>query len=166
MRNIISLAAIMLLAAVLVGCGGSESSTTTDQQDQTENTTEQTSSNQQSTEQQEQTTAQTDQADDMTEQFELAKQVILAQGCGSCHTIATAGLDLAGQVGPDLTNEASRNRTAEWLRMQLSNPTSIPDSEVAEGFEGQQSLMPSYDRLLSDEEMDAVIAFLMSLGNE
>ncbi|GEM_PF-6013790 len=97
------------------------------------------------------------------EQRDLALAVIERMGCGSCHTLQAAGLDLRGQVGPDLTKQGARGRTDEWLRRQLLDPTSIPDGEVVPGFEGMQVVMPSYDRVLSDEEVEALIAFLQSL---
>ena len=95
--------------------------------------------------------------------FALAKQVIREQGCGSCHTIQARGLNLMGQVGPDLTYEGDRGRTDEWLQGQITNPSTIPDSEVVEGFRGMQSTMPSYERQLSQAELDALVAFLQSL---
>jgi mono/diheme cytochrome c family protein len=94
---------------------------------------------------------------------ELAIEVIRRMGCGSCHTLKAAGLDLDGQVGPDLTRQAERGRSAEWLRRQLTDPTSIPDGEVVPGFEGMQPVMPSYGRQLSEQELDVVIEFLRSL---
>jgi len=98
-----------------------------------------------------------------TEQVEQAKSILLRLGCGSCHTLRAAGLNLVGQVGPDLTYEGRRGRSAEWLRRQLLDPTSIPDEEVAPGFEGMQPLMPSYGRLLTEEELVVLIAFLQAL---
>jgi mono/diheme cytochrome c family protein len=98
-----------------------------------------------------------------TEQVEQAKSILLRLGCGSCHTLRAAGLNLVGQVGPDLTYEGRRGRSAEWLRRQLLDPTSIPDEEVAPGFEGMQPLMPSYGRLLTEEELGVLIAFLQAL---
>jgi len=95
--------------------------------------------------------------------FELAKSVIVGQSCGSCHTLKASGLDLNGQVGPDLSAAGGRGRSDEWLRAQLINPVSIPDEEVVEGFEGMQAVMPSYGAL-SEEEIVSVIAFLQSLS--
>lgn len=96
--------------------------------------------------------------------FALAKQVIREQGCGSCHAIQAQGLNLSGQVGPDLTYEGDRDRTDDWLRRQITNPSSIPDGEVVKGYEGMQATMPSYERSLSQEELDALVQFLQSLN--
>ena len=99
-----------------------------------------------------------------SERFAVAKAIIRQQSCGSCHTLQGQGLDLSGQVGPDLTNEGERGRSDAWLRRHLVDPTSIPDDEVVDGFEGMQSTMPSYGRRLSSAELDALIQFLQSLN--
>lgn len=97
------------------------------------------------------------------ERFARAKAILREQGCGSCHTIQARGLDFTGQVGPDLTHEGERGRSDAWLRKQLTDPTSIPDEEVVDGFEGMQSTMPSYGRRLSEEDLDTLVRFLQSL---
>jgi mono/diheme cytochrome c family protein len=96
--------------------------------------------------------------------LEIAKSVIIAQSCGSCHTLKNADFDLWGTVGPGLSNEASRHRSQQWLLKQLTNPTAIPDSDIP-GYEGQQVVMPSYGRILSDEELAALVQYLMALGS-
>lgn len=94
---------------------------------------------------------------------ELAKQVFQRMSCGSCHTLQAAGLSYAGRIGPDLTHEGRRVRSDEWLRRQLVDPTSIPDSEVVKGYQGTQIMHPSYGRLLTERELEAIIAFLQGL---
>jgi len=100
------------------------------------------------------------------DQIELAKTVIQSQGCGSCHTLQNADFDLTGQIGPNLSRFGSREKTRGWLVQQLKNPTAIPDEQVAEGFAGMQTVMPSYGRTLSDEEMNALVDYLMRLGTD
>ncbi len=99
------------------------------------------------------------------EKVERAKALIQRLGCGSCHALyaPSIGLVLTGTVGPDLTFEGRRGRSDEWLWRQLTNPTSIPDAEVVPGFEGLQKVMPSYDRVLRDEELALLVEFLQSL---
>ena len=94
---------------------------------------------------------------------EMAKRVILNNDCGLCHTLQARGLNLTGKIGPDLTEQAHRNRSPQWLQGQLTNPVSIPDHEVVPGFEGKQKLMPRFNRT-SDRELNAVIEFLRSLN--
>ena len=94
---------------------------------------------------------------------ELAKRVILNNECGLCHTLQARGLNLTGKIGPDLTEQAHRERSPQWLKEQISNPVAIPDHEVVPGFEGKQKLMPRFNRT-SDRELNAVIEFLRSLN--
>lgn len=94
---------------------------------------------------------------------ELATRLILQGNCGSCHTLQTQDLNLTGQVGPDLTRQGLRGRSSEWLRQQITDPSSIPDHEVVPGFEGKQKFMPIID-LASDHELDALVEFLQSLN--
>ncbi|MFB6286670.1 MAG: cytochrome c [Candidatus Bipolaricaulia bacterium] len=176
---------LLILASLgwglLVGCGGPMP--TPPQQDQTPMTADQSKEqkageqHQQQPDQSSQASSQqrqaTEQATSPTEKasqpasdrFAVAKEIIRQQSCGSCHTIQARGLDLTGQVGPELTNEGSRNRTDEWLRQQLIDPTSVPDDEVVDGFEGMQSTMPSYGRQLSDKQISRLVAFLQSLSS-
>ena len=94
---------------------------------------------------------------------ELAKRVIRNNECGLCHTLQARGLNLKGKIGPDLTQQAYRDRSPQWLQGQLTNPISIPDHEVVPGFEGKQKLMPQFNRT-SERELNAVIEFLRSLN--
>jgi len=94
---------------------------------------------------------------------ETAKRVIRNNECGLCHTLQARGLNLNGKIGPDLTQQAHRDRSPQWLQGQLTNPISIPDHEVVPGFEGKQKLMPKFNRT-SERELNAVIEFLRSLN--
>jgi cbb3-type cytochrome oxidase cytochrome c subunit len=94
---------------------------------------------------------------------EMAKRVIRNNECGLCHTLQARGLNLKGKIGPDLTQQAHRDRSPQWLQGQLTNPISIPDHEVVPGFEGKQKLMPQFNRT-SERELNAVIEFLRSLN--
>jgi cytochrome c1 len=94
---------------------------------------------------------------------ELAKSVIRNSDCGLCHTLQARGLNLTGKIGPDLSEQAHRDRSPRWLKEQITNPVSIPDHEVVPGFEGKQKLMPKFNRT-SDRELNAVIEFLRSLN--
>ncbi len=94
---------------------------------------------------------------------DLAKRVIRSNECGLCHTLQARGLNLTGKIGPDLTEQAYRDRSPQWLKEQITNPVSIPDHEVVPGFEGKQKLMPKFNRT-SERELNAVIEFLRSLN--
>ena len=94
-----------------------------------------------------------------------AQDLILRHKCGSCHTLKTAGLSLNGKVGPDLSHQALRERSDRWLDRQLTDPESIPDSEVVHGFEGTQKLMPSFAQM-TDSERAKLIDFLQRLRQD
>lgn len=91
-----------------------------------------------------------------------AKQIIASNRCGSCHTLQAQGLNLGGEIGPDLTHQGRRGRPTKWLKKQLKNPHSIPDAEVTTGFEGRQKWMPRFDKL-DEPDLEAVVHFLQSL---
>ncbi len=89
--------------------------------------------------------------------------MLLGRNCGSCHTLRVRDLNLTGKVGPYLTRQGQRGRSPEWLKQQITNPTSIPDHEVTPGFEGKQRFMSLVDRV-SDRELNALVGFLRSLN--
>ena len=99
---------------------------------------------------------------DDNQKIHLAKQVMLAQKCGFCHTLKVQGFDWAATIGPDLTHQAKRDRSSHWLRLHLKNPEVIPDAEVEEKFRGKVGLMPSFSHL-SEQELNSVIYFLTTL---
>ena len=167
---VVALMVGMLGWSMLAGCGGPmptppqpETPSTVEQPGSVESQTDDPSSGQTAPDQTGSQSSRTE-TQAPSDQFAVAKEIIRQQSCGSCHTIQARGLDLAGRVGPDLTNEGDRDRTDEWLRQHLVEPTSIPDAEVLEGFEGMQSTMPSYGRRLSDEQIGRLVAFLQSLS--
>jgi len=85
-------------------------------------------------------------------------------GCITCHSVDPAAGDL---VGPNLAGISTRaaaqepGMTAEaYLRASIVDPGSI----VIEGFEDASALKPqNYGEILSDQEIDALVAYLQSL---
>lgn len=74
-----------------------------------------------------------------------------SQGCVACHTIGGKG----GTLGPDLSNEASKGRSGQWLVTQLRDSKAYkPDS-----------IMPAYSSL-TNEQIQDLVAYLMSLSTE
>jgi len=81
-----------------------------------------------------------------------------AKACIGCHPVA--GTDAKGQVGPNLTHVGSRGiiaggvleNTPENLAQWLRNPQAVKP--------GNKMVLP---RQLTDEEIDALVAYLMSL---
>ena len=73
-------------------------------------------------------------------------------GCLSCHAIGSQG---AAGPGPNLTNEASKNRGKEWQIAHLKNPSSQTPGSSMPAFTG-----------FSDEEYDQIATFLEGLGTK
>jgi ubiquinol-cytochrome c reductase cytochrome b subunit len=76
------------------------------------------------------------------------QELYQSTGCAACHKINGQG----GAVGPDLSNEGGKGRSAEWLVAQIRNPkTNNP-----------ASIMPPYPAL-SQEQLENLAAYLFSL---
>jgi mono/diheme cytochrome c family protein len=75
------------------------------------------------------------------------KTLYRQEGCFMCHRLDGEG----GKVGPDLTVEGTRGRTAEWLTGHFKDP----------GKYVPGSIMPSFKNL-TDEQLSALTAFLES----
>ena len=68
-----------------------------------------------------------------------------------CHTVNGNG----GTVGPNLSDEADRGRSRQWLATQIRDPrANDPDT-----------LMPSYDNLSKDKVSD-LVDYLMTLSGK
>ena len=83
----------------------------------------------------------------------------IQQACSSCHTVGGGQL-----VGPDLQGVGTRaaervegQSAEEYVRESIIDP----GAHVVEGF--PNIMPPGYDNQLSDEELDALVAYLMSL---
>ena len=72
-------------------------------------------------------------------------------GCVACHTMSGSG----GKIGPDLTNEYMRNRSEQWLSVQITNSKAHFPS----------SIMPNYS-MLSKEQLDNLMEYLNSAHPE
>ena len=86
---------------------------------------------------------------------------MVAEKCGSCHTLQGHGLDWSATIGPDLTDQASRGRSPAWLMQYLKDPKSIPADQLEEQFRAKRRLMPSFAHL-SDTQLQAIVDFLAS----
>jgi quinol-cytochrome oxidoreductase complex cytochrome b subunit len=68
--------------------------------------------------------------------------------CAYCHQIEGQG---GRRVGPDLSNEVAKQRTADYLKRYIKNPQSI----------NGRSIMPKYD--LPDADLKALADFILAL---
>ena len=89
-----------------------------------------------------------------------AGEIVFQKNCGSCHATAPDTVI----VGPSLAGVATRAETripGQDARSYILNSIMRPDEFLIEGFE---NLMPNnFGRKLTGEEIDAVIAYLMTL---
>jgi ubiquinol-cytochrome c reductase cytochrome b subunit len=82
-----------------------------------------------------------------SESVRLGKNLFTSLGCIGCHSVLGTG----GTVGPDLSNEVNKNRSADWLAQQLVNPKShVPTS-----------IMPSF-AFLSNKQQTELVSFLIN----
>ena len=91
----------------------------------------------------------------------MAQGIILSQNCGTCHSLKDGDFELAGTIGPSLNQRRGALSDSNWLRTKLTNPRSIPDHQVAPGFEGKEKLMPPLQ--VSEAELEILIEYLQSL---
>ena len=77
--------------------------------------------------------------------------------CKSCHTLAAAGA--TGTTGPNL-DEGVPDLSEEEVRQAIVDP----DAEVTEGF--APGLMPRYGDSLSEEQVDALVQYLMEVAGQ
>jgi cytochrome c oxidase subunit II len=76
------------------------------------------------------------------------------QTCDSCHTLADAGA--TGTTGPNL-DDTLADLSEEQIRESIVDP----EAEIAEGF--SPGLMPRYGDTLSEEQVDALVEYLMEV---
>lgn len=77
------------------------------------------------------------------------KQLFDTLGCQGCHVVNGQG----GTAGPDLSDEAGKGRSREWLVKQIRNPRA----------NDPQTTMPAYD-YLSDDKVTDLVDYLQGLS--
>ncbi len=85
------------------------------------------------------------------------REVFLSNSCVGCHAIS--GVADTGRIGPDLTHLASRDEIGAGL-LSLDEANLTDWVANAQALKGGSRMPPQQ---LSDEDMDAVIAYLLSL---
>ena len=80
------------------------------------------------------------------------EQIFTAAGCAACHTLAKA--NATGNIGPSLDD---LSESEDFVSESILDP----DAEVADGF--QSGVMPSYEGRLTEEQVQALVEYL--LGN-
>ncbi len=85
----------------------------------------------------------------LTAAAKQGKLLFHSQGCIGCHTIDGSG----GTVGPNLSNEANRGHTHDWLVSQIRNPR----------IHAPKTVMPAFKNL-TDQQVNELVAYLSTLG--
>lgn len=87
-----------------------------------------------------------------TGDVEAGKAVFVDQKCGRCHAVESLGIEATigeSMRGPAL--DSSPARDAEWLKAYIAREETLDDKKHRAPWRG------------SDEELDQLVAFLMSL---
>ncbi len=87
-----------------------------------------------------------------------AAAIFANAGCGGCHTFTPAGS--TGEIGPNLDNlvaaaQKAGQDPADYVREAIVDPGKVIAAGYADGV-----MPPSYGETLSDEEIDALVAYL------
>jgi cytochrome c2 len=95
-------------------------------------------------------------------QAKTGEQIFTAAGCAGCHEFAPAGSN--GTIGPSLDDLKSAAGTREpgtsaedYVRESLT----APDAYLVEGF---GNVMPAFEGRLSDEQINALVDYLLQTG--
>jgi mono/diheme cytochrome c family protein len=95
-------------------------------------------------------------------QAKTGDQIFTAAGCAGCHTFGPAGS--TGTIGPNLDDlkTAAANRepgksAEEYIRESLT----APDAFLVQGF---GNVMPSFEGRLTDEQINALVDYLLQTG--
>ncbi len=84
---------------------------------------------------------------------EIGKEIYYSQGCGACHRINGLG----GTIGPDLSH--IYEKSPDYIRESIFEPRKV----VVKGY---KPVMPSYKKVLTDSDIDNIIAYFESLKNK
>jgi mono/diheme cytochrome c family protein len=80
-------------------------------------------------------------------EMEAARRIFWTRGCPGCHRLNGFG----NTIGPDLSDEARKERTPEWLEQHFRDPRSVTPTS------------PMPDFRFSREEIEALTLFVLSL---
>ena len=87
---------------------------------------------------------------------------ISTQPCSACHTIGKVAF---GQVGPDLTNIATR-ADAAYIRESIMDPQAVIVENCPSGPCIPDAMPTLYAQALTEEEIDALVWYLTGLTGE
>jgi len=92
---------------------------------------------------------------------ETGKQLFAALGCATCHRfdVQGRGPNLTGLYNTDVVLEDGRTVKADenYVRESILNPT----AKIVKGF---KPVMPAFQGIVSDEQLNALVAYVKSLA--
>jgi mono/diheme cytochrome c family protein len=147
MRRLALLLAALILAFPVAGCGGGDEDDTAPEAVETTDTAEtETEDDDTGTEEETETGTTAEEGEQEAGEGDPAngKKVFASAGCGSCHTLADAGT--SGSVGPNLDDAQPDN------------------AEVTEKVTNGSGVMPSFKDQLSEQEIQDVAAYVVSVA--
>jgi cytochrome c2 len=95
-------------------------------------------------------------------QAKTGEQIFTAAGCAGCHQFAPAGS--TGNIGPtldDLASAAGDREPGKSAEEYVQESLTDPGAFLAEGF---GDAMPSFEGRLTDEQIQALVDYLLEQG--
>jgi cytochrome c oxidase subunit 2 len=95
-------------------------------------------------------------------QAKTGEQIFTAAGCAGCHQFTPAGSN--GNIGPsldDLKTAAGDREPGKSAEDYVRESITTPDAFLVEGF---GNAMPSFEGRLTDEQIQALIDYLLQTG--
>jgi mono/diheme cytochrome c family protein len=96
-------------------------------------------------------------------QAKTGDQIFTAAGCAGCHTFGPAGSN--GTIGPsldELQTQAGNIEPGKSAEQYVREAIQDPDAFVVEGYSA--GVMPSFQGKLTDEQVDALVEYLLQTG--
>ena len=93
------------------------------------------------------------------------RDAFIRLGCYACHEVKGQefpGATVAGDVGPELSEMAAHHE-AEFFAEAIVNPNAVVDEPRWRAHDGT-SKMPSFNHVMTVQELVDLVAFLKSLG--
>jgi mono/diheme cytochrome c family protein len=95
---------------------------------------------------------------DVNDPVSYGATLFQTRGCSGCHTLTSA--NALGDVGPNLDGIASRH-DALYIRTSITEPNAVLADACPEGA-CEADVMPQFGSILSDAQVDALTAYLMT----
>ena len=87
------------------------------------------------------------------------KAILIAQGCGACHTYQPAGPDANGNIGPDLDKLPQYAKQAKQPLAKFVHDSIVdPNKYIQKGY--PKGVMPKSYKSLPASDLKALVDFL------